>query len=212
MQFFPLFFRIAGRKVLVVGGGRVAERKVRQLLEYGAVITLVSPEAVSYIANLAKDKIIAWNRRRYIPGEAGDYALIIATTDSEEVNRRIYEDAVGLNIPLNVVDQPDLCTVIFPAVVRRGEVTIAVGTDGRAPFLTKSLKEEIDRTIPEELGRKAELAGIFRVWVMEKCISSEVKQMMFSKFIDNIDVFLNIWSAENPPYELWEKWSEECRG
>jgi len=209
MQFFPLFFRFAGRKILVVGGGKVAERKVRQLLECGAAVTVVSPEADDCLVNLAKDKIIVWNRRKYIPGEAGDYALVIATTDDEQVNRRIYEDAAVGHIPFNAADQPDLCSVIFPAVIRRGDMTIAIASDGKAPFLTKSVKAELEQQIPPSLGKKAELAGFFRQWLLANCTGEEMKKRMYDKFLVNADLFLDIWQVENPPLDLWQKWLEE---
>jgi len=210
MQFFPLFFRFAGRKILVVGGGKVAERKVRMLLESGANVILVAPDASDYLANLAKDKIITWNKRKYIPGEAGDYAMVIATTNNAQVNHQIYADAAVAHIPLNVVDQPDLCSVIFPAIVRRGDMVVAVASDGKAPFLTKSFKEELERQIPQSLGKKTALAGVFRKWVMENDCSEAVKNLLYSKFLENVDLFLDIWQMENPPCDLWEKWREEA--
>ena len=210
MLYFPLFFRMTGKKVLVVGGGRVAERKVKQLLEYGAVITLVSPEAADYLANLADDKIIEWNQRKYIKGESGDYSLVIATTDNRDVNQEIYTDAKGKNIPLNVVDQPDLCTVIFPATIRRGDMTVAISSDGKAPFLTKSVKELIDEQLPEKLARKAELAAIYREWLLKKCDKNELKNILFQKFLDNVDLFIDIWSTDYPPFGLWAAWLGEC--
>lgn len=210
MLYFPLFFRINGKKILIVGGGKVAERKVKQLLEYGAEITLVSPEVSEYIANLADDKIIKWNQRKYLKGEAGDYALVIATTDNPDVNLEIYNDAKGKNIPLNVVDKPDLCTIIFPATVKRGDMTIAVSSDGRAPFLTKWVKDYIDDNLPEKLAKKAELAAVYREWLLRKCDKPELKNILFQKFLDNADLFLDIWTTDYPPYGLWATWLGDC--
>jgi len=210
MLYFPLFFRMTGKKVLVVGGGKVAERKVKQLLEFGAVITLVSPEVVGYIANLADDKIIKWNQRKYLKGESADYSLVIATTDNREVNHEIFNDAKGKNIPLNVVDQPDLCTVIFPATIRRGDMTVAVSSDGKAPFFTKWVRDYIDDRLPEKLAKKAELAAIYREWLLRKCYKPELKNLLFQKFIDNVDLFLDIWTTDYPPYGLWAAWLGDC--
>lgn len=208
-DFFPLFFRLSGRKVLIVGGGEVAERKVKQLVKFGAKITLISPRITEKLSVLAADGEIIWQKRSYRSPEAQGYSLVIATTDSREVNRRIYDDAVEMNIPLNVVDEPELCTIYFPAVINRGDFTIAMGSDGRAPFLTRAVKEELEKLIPPRLAKKAALAGLFREFVMRESPAETVKSKLYRRFLDEVDSLLNEWSEENPPLETWERWLKE---
>ncbi|NQS97477.1 MAG: bifunctional precorrin-2 dehydrogenase/sirohydrochlorin ferrochelatase [candidate division Zixibacteria bacterium] len=211
MKFFPLFFRTAGKKILVIGGGKVAERKVQQLLEFGAEITIVAPETTQKLkasANIAK---IKWEKRGYQKGEANGYSLVIATTNEPEVNRQIHQDAVVNGVLLNVVDQPELCTVIFPAMIRRGDMTIAISSDGKAPFLTREVKEGLDRTISRSLGRIVEMAVIYREWVRKNCEDEAVKRKLYDKFLYFIGESLNKWSTEKPPIELWDKWLKEIK-
>ncbi len=210
MQYFPLFFRITGKTILVVGGGKVAVRKVKQLLEFGVEITLVTPEAEEYLVNLARDRIINWNRRRYIRGEAGDYSLVIATTNDKAVNLQIYEDSIAENVPLNIVDQPDLCTVIFPSVIRRGDLIFAIGSGGKAPFFTKAIRRELEKMLPETLEKKVQLARIYREWLLENCYDRDLKTRMFNKFNEYAGLFQDIWSVDDPPFDLWERWLKEC--
>lgn len=211
MKFFPLFFRTAGKKILVIGGGKVAERKVQQLLEFGAEITIVAPEATQKLkasANIAK---IKWEKRGYQKDEANGYSLVIATTNEPEVNRQIHQDAVVNGVLLNVVDQPELCSVIFPAMIRRGDMTIAISSDGKAPFLTREVKDGLDRTISRSLGRIVEMAVIYREWVRKNCEDEAVKRKLYDKFLYFIGESLNKWSTEKPPIELWDKWLKEIK-
>lgn len=209
-RFFPLFFKLNGQKVLVVGGGSVAVRKVRQLLNFGAEITVISPELAEELQELVTKNKLKWIEREYSSSEAGDYSLVIATTDDNEVNLHIYNDSVSKNIPINIVDKPELCTVFFPSIVSRGDMTIAIGSDGRAPFFTRAVRKELEKLIPQEYEKKVELSGIFREFVSGKNISSGSRQGLFERFLSEIETKLADWKVSEPPYDNWQKWIDEA--
>lgn len=204
---FPLFFKLKGMKILVAGGGEVAERKVKQLLKFGGVITVVSPELTQPLKELAEAGKIDWLKREYRRPEAAGYSLVIATTGNPEVNRAIYADAASNNIPLNVVDQPGLCTVFFPSIISRGDFTIALGSSGKAPFFTREMRQRLDKLLPDDLARKAEIAGIFRQFVMDKRGEEVVKKNLYHRFLSAMDTEADKWLADLPAARAeWDEW------
>ena len=211
MKYYPLYFHIERRKILVVGGGSVAERKIKQLVEFNPIVTLIAPKVTQYIEDLSRQNKINWEKRSYQSGDAQGYSLIIATTDDPDVNQQIFADASKNNIPLNIVDKPELCTVIFPAMIRRGNITIAVSSDGKAPFFTKTVKEILNTLVPHNLENAAEMAAIFRKWVRSECSDEMKKLEMYVKFINNVSEAAEKWSPQNPPYDIWESWLKELK-
>lgn len=207
-NYFPLFFKMSGCKILVVGGGAVAERKVSQLLNFGAEITLIAPEITERLNSFYEEKSLTWHQREYISPEARDYSLVIATTNDTGVNRRIFEDATGKNIPINVVDQPEFCTVFFPSIVNRGNMTFAIGSDGKAPFYTRALRKQLDNLLPPEITDKASLSETFRNFIMEHGIVGDMKKAMVDRFLIEVEANSEDWDADNPPLQTWEKWME----
>lgn len=129
MPYYPLFLDITGRPVLVVGAGKVALRKIRGVLECGAVVTVVAPEGVAEIGELP----VKWKRRRFRRTDVRGMALVFAATDSREVNRRVASLADELGILVNVADSREECRFLVPARVRRGGVSVAISTEGESP-------------------------------------------------------------------------------
>jgi siroheme synthase-like protein len=158
--FYPVMFDVSARACLIVGGGRVALRKTIALLRAGASVTVVSPDFNPHFSRL-NGRITLVMR----PFEADDltpaYALVIGATDASTVNRAIYERASALRVPCNIVDCPALCSFIVPAVVRRGDVTIAISTGGRCPRLSRYVKSRVAAAVgPEFAGLASHLAGV----------------------------------------------------
>lgn len=152
MKTYPLFALIEDRPCLVVGGGAVGERKVQDLLEAGARVTVVSRELTPALAALA-----AQGRIHYIPGEftpehLNGMVLVIGATDDSETNARVSAAAKAHGLWVNIVDQPELCTFIVPAQVRRGPLTVAVSTGGASPALARKLREELEQHFGPEYG------------------------------------------------------------
>ena len=149
-MFYPLLVNLEGRAVVVIGGGRVALRKVQSLLACGAVVTVISPELVTELDLLARQATITLRRRCYQQGDlAGAWLVIVACGDTM-VNKQVRAEADELGIFCNVVDDPRHCSFQVPAVVRRGALTVTVSTDGISPALAKYLRQELEQQFGPE--------------------------------------------------------------
>ncbi len=162
MDALPLFHRVRGERCVLVGGGEVARRKLELLLAAGAAVTIVAPECDDAIAALAGPGGVALTRRRFRAADLDGAVLAVAATDDPATNRTVSRAAKTRGIPVNVVDQPELCTVTFPAVIDRNPVCIAVGTGGTAPVLARLLRTRLEALLPARTGELARLAGEFR--------------------------------------------------
>jgi precorrin-2 dehydrogenase/sirohydrochlorin ferrochelatase len=143
MNYYPAFLNLEGKKAVVVGGGRIAERKVLTLVRAGADVTVVSPTLTVRLHKEKESGRIRHRPRRYRRGDLKDSFLAIAATDSPEVNTKVAEDASGL---LNVVDVPRECNFIAPSVVARGPLVFAISTGGTSPAFAKAVRKEIERS------------------------------------------------------------------
>ena len=160
MDFLPLFHKLQGRVVLVVGGGEVALRKARLLSDAGGQLHVVAPEVRGELAALAGEGRV--HLRGYESADLQGVALVVAATDDEPLNARISAEAQALGIPVNVVDAPALCSVIFPAIVDRSPLIVAVTSGGDAPVLARLIRAKIETWIPSTYGQLASLAKKFR--------------------------------------------------
>ena len=160
MQFLPLFHKLQDRPVLVVGGGEVALRKARLLAEVGACLRVVAPDVRRELQAMAGEQGVF--RRGYQSDDLQGVALVIAATDDEPLNARISAEAQALGIPVNVVDAPALCSVIFPAIVDRSPLIVAVSSGGDAPVLARLIRAKIETWIPATYGQLANLGKRFR--------------------------------------------------
>ncbi|MEC4686113.1 MAG: bifunctional precorrin-2 dehydrogenase/sirohydrochlorin ferrochelatase [Nitrospirota bacterium] len=194
MRYYPVFLNLEGKRCIVIGGGEVAERKVLTLLEAGASVTVISPELTERLAGLKRAGQIEHIQRRYQEGDLTGAFIVIAATSAMDVNRKVSGDAG--NIPVNVVDVPDLCTFIVPSVVKRGELTIAVSTSGASPALSRSIREELEDLYTKEAGDLLQhIAGI-RKTLMESDIPPE-KRAVILKRLGSREV-LQILREEGP--------------
>jgi len=191
VKYYPAFLDISGKKVVVVGGGAVAERKVLALMKAGAVVTVVSPALTPRLFREKEKKALRHIGRGYRKGDLKGSFLVIAATDTPAVNSRVAQDAPS---PVNVVDVPKECTFIAPAVVRRGSLTIAVSTGGKSPAFAGTLRKELERTYGPEVGgyltfmgavRKKAFAGVCdrkkREQFLKDLASEHVLQLLRSK-------------------------------
>ncbi len=153
---------LKGRRAVVVGGGSVALRKVGGLLAAEARVTVVAESPHHEIRLLAAAGRLRLEARPYAEGDLEGAFLAVAATDDEEVNARVSAEAGRRGILVNVADRPALCTFTLPAVVRRGDLTLGVATDGRCPALSRALREEIERAYGEEYGELTSLLGDLR--------------------------------------------------
>lgn len=167
MDFLPLFHNLQGRHVLVVGGGEIALRKARLLADAGACLRVVAPEIDSQLVALVEQSQGLVHHRGYASGDLEGAVLVIAATDDEPLNAQISRDAQARGVPVNVVDAPALCSVIFPAIVDRSPLIVAVSSAGDAPVLARLIRAKIETWIPSAYGQLAGLAKRFRQQVKQ---------------------------------------------
>ncbi len=188
----------------------MALRKVRQLLEADARVTVIAPHFHEKLKAMAASGLCHCAPRGYHSPEASDYHLVVAATDDADTNRLVFQDCVSVGIPVNVVDQPNLCTVIFPAVVRREFATLAVSSEGSAPFFTRFLREKLEDFLNHvELLDKPDLLVNFRDFVRANVTDPKVKKLLYQRFLSVDSKEWSKWSALDPPYSAWEKWLSE---
>jgi uroporphyrin-III C-methyltransferase/precorrin-2 dehydrogenase/sirohydrochlorin ferrochelatase len=162
MEFLPLFHKLQGSHVLVVGGGEIALRKSRLLVDAGALIRVVAPAVESQLDSLAAGSGGSVHRRGYQERDLDGCQLIIAATDDQVLNAQVSADAKLRGVPVNVVDAPALCSVIFPAIVDRSPLVVAVSSGGDAPVLARLIRAKLETWIPSTYGELAGLAARFR--------------------------------------------------
>lgn len=168
MDSLPLFHILRGRRVLLVGGGEVALRKARLLDSAGALLRVVAPKVHSELRELVEQGGGELLERRYAEGDLGNCVLVIAATDDEPLNAQVSRDAHVRSVPVNVVDSPALCSVIFPAIVDRSPLLVAVSSGGDAPVLARLLRARLETWIPSTYGQLAGLASRFREAVKQR--------------------------------------------
>lgn len=162
MKFFPVFLDIRTTPCLVVGGGEVALRKVTSLLRSGAAVTVLAPELSPGLTALLATEPLTHIRKSLAEGDLAGFQLVISATNDAAVNRAVHAEAVARGIPVNVVDCPELCTFIFPAVVDRSPLLIAVSTGGASPVLARLVRSRLESWLPQAYGQLASLAERFR--------------------------------------------------
>ena len=153
--FYIACLRLTGRRCVVVGGGDVGLEKVEGLLACGGEVTLVAPDAVAPLRELAREGSIRWERRRWVPADLDGTFIAIAATSDTGLNIAVYEEAERRAMLVNVVDVPPLCNFILPAIVRTGPLAIAISTAGASPALAKRMKREIGEEYGEPYARLA---------------------------------------------------------
>jgi precorrin-2 dehydrogenase/sirohydrochlorin ferrochelatase len=149
---FPFFLKLEGRRVLIVGGGKVAEEKLDAMLRSAGDVTVIAPHIRPRIAEWARQSRVKHIAAEYWEGAARDFFLVITCTDSEFVNRKIYEECRRAGILCNAVDDPNYCDFYAAAVVRRGELQIAISTGGNSPALAQRIRRKLEREFGPEYG------------------------------------------------------------
>jgi precorrin-2 dehydrogenase / sirohydrochlorin ferrochelatase len=144
MPLFPLFLKLEGRHCLIVGAGSIAEGKIEGLLDTGANLQVVAPEATEKIREWARSTKLRWHRRPFQPSDLDNMFLVVASTSSTALHEQIFAEAQERNVLCNIVDVPRLCDFYYPAVVKRGRLQIAVSTTGESPALAQRLRKELE--------------------------------------------------------------------
>ena len=184
MDYLPVFLKLTDQPVLVIGGGAVAARKAELLLAAGPIVTVVAPELSPAMRVLVDKHQLQWLAREFQEADLAGAKLALAATDSVDVNTAVYEGALALNIPVNVADQPELCSFILPAIVDRSPAIVAVSTGGRSPVLARYLKSWLERQLPFGLPNFTSLLGEMRDRVKARFSDTEQRRRFWDHIID----------------------------
>jgi precorrin-2 dehydrogenase/sirohydrochlorin ferrochelatase len=177
VKYYPAFVNLKDKKAVVIGGGKVAERKVRILIMAGALVTVISPTLTTSLAKLKEKEKLAHIKRNYKKGDLKDAFIVIAGTSSVMTNKKISRDARNL---INVTDTPSEGNFIVPSLVKRGYLTIAISTEGASPALSKAVRKEIERLYGTEFALYVRFVEAIRKKALEK-IGDNKKREKFLK-------------------------------
>jgi precorrin-2 dehydrogenase / sirohydrochlorin ferrochelatase len=162
-MYYPVYIQLRAQPCVVIGGGKIAEGKVDGLLAAQAKVIVIAPELTSRLRHLAEQQQITYIARKYQPGDLIGAFMVICATDQTEINHQVWQEATANHQLVNVVDDTPRCNFIAPSILRKGDLTIAISTSGKAPALAVRLKERLQREIGPEYERFLELAGELRV-------------------------------------------------
>ncbi len=185
MEYYPVSLDIRKKRCVVVGGGDVAERKVERLLACGADVIVVGKELTVMLDELTRDKKIRHIADNYKPEYIKDAFLVIGATDDDEVNGRISIDSRRRNVWVNIVDDPARCDFILPAIVRQGDLSIAISTGGKSPALAKQIREELEIKFGPEYGMLVMIMGMIREKVIARGTPSDMNKKLFESVLNS---------------------------
>lgn len=178
MTLFPMFLKLEGRSCLVVGAGAIGEPKIGSLLTAGALVRVIAPRANALAAEWAQAGAIRWEAREFNNADLDGVFLVIAATSSREVNGAIFQEARRRNILCNVVDDPEHCDFYYPAVVRRGDLQLAISTNGHSPALAQRIRRELEIQFGPEYGEWLEELGRIRQELLASGIDPDVRRRL----------------------------------
>ncbi len=178
---FPMFVKLSRRRCVVVGAGSVAQSKIESLLPTGAHIRVVSPEATPSVAAWAEEGRLTWERRKFAPADLEGAFLVIAATSTPAVNDAVFRAAEARGVLCNAVDEPERCHFFYPAVVRRGQLQIAISTGGLSPALAHRLRVELEEQFGVEYGPWLEWLGKARRAAMAKSVTPARRRLLLER-------------------------------
>jgi siroheme synthase-like protein len=185
MDYYPVYLNLRGRPCVVVGGGAIAEGKVAGLLEAGARVRVIAPKLTPALAEWARAGRLEHQERAYAVGDLAGAFLVIAATDEPSVNEQVWTEGEALRLLVNVVDDTPHCNFIAPAVVRQGDLAVAISTSGKAPALAVRLKEQIQALIGPEHARFLELAASLREPLAERTPDFAARRALWYQLVDS---------------------------
>src|SRR5262245_44632651 len=159
MKGYPIFLDLTHRSCVVIGGGAVAERKVAGLVEVGATVTVISPQLTERLEQWVHEGVVQHVARPYQSGDLAGFLLAFATSGNLAVDAAVFADGRAIGVLVNSADDPVRCDFFLPAVIRRGDLAIAVSTGGASPALARAVREELQETVGEEYAALLEIAA-----------------------------------------------------
>jgi len=213
--YLPLIYRGDRLNALVIGGGKIATRKVMDLIQAGAKVSVITQECLPELEDYIKQHEIELEIRSYkegdcLNGKDGAYSLIVVATNNNELNIAVSEEARHHGIPVNVVDVPELCTVYFAAVVRKDPMMMAISSGGNAPFIARELKKDA-LAVLDKWEVRAKWGEIFRVFVRENVENFDERMRMYELFMGISGETMSSWDKHNPPYDIWKAFHKSVK-
>jgi precorrin-2 dehydrogenase/sirohydrochlorin ferrochelatase len=183
--YYPVYIQLREQPCVVVGGGKIAEGKVEGLLAAEARVTVISPELTLQLRHLAEQMHITHLAREYQAGDLTGAFMVICATNQTEINHQVWQEATANHQLVNVVDDTPRCNFIAPSILRKGDLTIAISTSGKAPALAVRLKERLQREIGPEYERFLELAGELREPLARNIPDFETRKALWYELVDS---------------------------
>ena len=185
MSYYPILLELKGERALVIGGGKVAQRKVETLLEFGASIDIVSKVLTSKLKKLLENGTIRLVGEEFREKYLDDVFLVTVATDDRELNHKIGKSARQRGLLVNTIDQPADCNFIVPSIVRRGDLLIAISTSGKSPALAKQIREQLEGQFGGEYDTFLVLMGCLRNEVLTRGLSHEENSQIFHEIVES---------------------------
>ena len=183
--YYPVYIELREQPCVVIGGGKIAEGKVEGLLAAHANVTVISPDLTAHLRELVEEKKITYFARAYQPGDLTGAFMVICATDQAEINHQVWQEASANRQLVNVVDDTPRCNFIAPSILRKGDLTIAISTSGKAPALAVRLKERLQRELGPEYERFLELAGELRQPLAQHIPDFETRKALWYELVDS---------------------------
>ena len=181
MSLFPMFLKLTGRRCLVVGGGNIATPKIQSLLDSGADVTVVAPQASPQVSEWAHQGLIIWGKRTFQESDLNGAFLVIAGTPDGELNGEVFRAAQQRNILCNAVDDPEHCDFFYPALVRRGDFQVAISTAGHSPALAQRLRKQFESQFGAEYEAWVEDLGKTRKQLFARKMDPEARRQLLHR-------------------------------
>ena len=184
MRYYPVNLDVKNRQCLVIGGGGVGERKVKTLLECGAKVTVVTTRATEHLQALASESRIQLKIRTYESADLAKKFLVIGATNNEEINEKISKDAAKLGLLCNIADRPAVCNFVLPAIVRQGDLMVAISTSNKSPAVARRIRQTLEKKFGPEYSALLNLMGAIRQKLLAEAKSPEAHKKMFEQLLD----------------------------
>jgi uroporphyrin-III C-methyltransferase/precorrin-2 dehydrogenase/sirohydrochlorin ferrochelatase len=205
MKLLPIFLNVKDQPCLVVGGGEVAARKVALLRRATAQVTVIAPNLCASLAELAQSSEIAHRVAEFAPADVAGFMLVVAATDDLAVNRQVSDAARARGIPVNVVDQPTLCSFVMPSIIDRSPVVVAVSSGGASPVLARLLRAKLETLVPASYGRLATLVQKFRAQVKAKFNTTTERRRFWERVLQGPIAEMLLAGQEKAAHTALEK-------
>ncbi len=184
-KYYPVMLDIRERPVIVVGGDRVAAEKAAALVASGARVSVHSPEFCTELLELAEQGRVTLVRKSYVPGDLGGAFVVVAVPGDEEQSEAIWRETQERGQPVNIVDVPRYCSFILPSVLRRGQLTVAVSTEGASPALAKRIRQQLEAFFPQAYSAYIDLAALARTYLRRQGVSYATRDAFFQDFMNS---------------------------